>query len=188
MRRPAAAHFLYTRQFHWSNARIATHSEQSRHTPSLQPLAVLQRDPKGSAMMSVGNCVEPDLTRAPATCHASPNLSPLSTLRCSPCTVVRLSLRVPPSRAFGAAERRQAAPSRRCHARPHIPRSLARVLCAPHPAFIDALELIDCIHTGGSSIHRRRPPSSIHRHPPSIAPDARLLSSGRWLACTGQTF
>jgi hypothetical protein len=62
------------------------------------------------------------------------------------------------------------------------------VLCAPHPAFIDALELADCIHTGGSSIHRRRPPSSIHRHPPSIAPDARLLSSGRWLACTGQTF
>jgi hypothetical protein len=136
----------------------------------------------------VGNCVEPDLTRAPATSHASPNLSPLSPLRCSPCTVVRPSLCVPPSRAFGAAERRQAAPSRRCHERTHIPRSLARVLCAPHPAFIDALELADCIHTGGSSIHRRRPPSSIHRHPPSIAPDARLLSSGRWLACTGQTF
>ena len=136
----------------------------------------------------VGNCVEPDLTRAPATSHASPNLSPLSPLRCSPCTVVRPSLCVPPSRAFGAAERRQAAPSRRCHERTHIPRSLARVLCAPHPAFIDALELADCIHRGGSSIHRRRPPSSIHRHPPSIAPDARLLSSGRWLACTGQTF
>ena len=57
----------------------------------------------------VGNCVEPDLTRAPATSHASPNLSPLSPLRCSPCTVVRPSLCVPPSRAFGAAERREAA-------------------------------------------------------------------------------
>jgi hypothetical protein len=57
----------------------------------------------------VGNCVEPDLTRATATSHASPNLSPLSPLRCSPCTVVGPSLCVPPSRAFGAAERRQAA-------------------------------------------------------------------------------
>jgi len=57
----------------------------------------------------VGNCMEPDLTRAPATSLASPNLSPLSPLRCSPCTVVRPSLCVPPSRAFGAAERREAA-------------------------------------------------------------------------------
>lgn len=48
-----AAVKLSARQFQWSNARISTHSPQSRRTPSLQPLAVLQRDPKGSAMMSV---------------------------------------------------------------------------------------------------------------------------------------
>jgi len=136
----------------------------------------------------VGNCVEPDLTRAPATSHASPNLSPLSPLRCSPLLSVHRRAAQPLRAAVAGIWCRRAPSVRRCHERTHIPRSLARVLCAPHPAFIDALELTDCIHTGGSSIHRRRPPSSIHRHPPSIAPNARLLSSGRWLACTGQTF
>ena len=131
-----AAVKLSARQFQWSNARISTHSPQSRRTPSLQPLAVLQRDPKGSAMMSV--------VGAWATVWSlilrehQPPATPLPT--CRPC-LLSAALRAPSCGPASACRRRGhlVPPSA---VRPPLPRAHSH----PPLARSRALRSAPCIH------------------------------------------